>query len=81
MLPWMQPKKSGAVIMAKMKPEGSVESMQEEGEEDPSLMVAAEDIMSAIAMKDSKALASALKAAFEILDSAPHEEGPHIGEE
>jgi hypothetical protein len=36
------------------------------------------DILRAIHEKDPKALASALKDVFEILDSQPHEEGPHI---
>lgn len=68
MLPFLQPKKAASVIMAKMKPDG-IEPMHEEGEEDPSLMMAAEDILSAISMKDAKALAEALKAANDIMNS------------
>jgi rRNA processing protein Krr1/Pno1 len=80
MLPFMQPKKASSIIMMKAKPEGGMEVEKEEGEEDPSLLAAAEDIISAISMKDAVTLAMALKAAFEICDSMPHEEGPHIGE-
>lgn len=45
----------------------------EEGEFD-SLEVAAEEILFAIEKKDSKALATALRAAFDMLESQPHEE-------
>jgi hypothetical protein len=41
-------------------------------------MSAADDLISAVHMKDSKAVADALKAAFEICDSMPHEEGQHL---
>lgn len=40
---------------------------------------AAEDLIAAVHSKDAKAVAAALRAAFEIADSEPHEEGPHIG--
>lgn len=44
---------------------------------------AAQDLLDAIEKKDTKALAIALRAAFELCDSEPHEEGPHLedGEE
>lgn len=38
---------------------------------------AAEDLISAVHSKDVKAVCAALRAAFEICDSQPHEEGPH----
>lgn len=38
---------------------------------------AADDLISAIHSKDTKAVCSALRAAFEMLDMEPHEEGPH----
>ena len=51
-----------------------------DNEEDyDSLHVAAEDVIAAVHAKDAKALAQALKAAFEIIDSEPHEEGEHLG--
>ena len=50
---------------------------EEEGEYDP-IESAAEDLHAAIKSNDVKAIAMALRAAFEILDSEPHEEGPHI---
>jgi hypothetical protein len=46
----------------------------DEGEGFDSLEVAAEDFLFAIEKKDSKALAQALRAAFMICESEPHEE-------
>lgn len=40
---------------------------------------AAEDLIQAIHAKDVKAVAQALRSAFEICDAMPHEEGPHEG--
>ena len=51
-----------------------------EGTENQGLVAAAEDIMNAISAKDAKMLAGAIKAAFEMCDEMPHEEGPHITE-
>lgn len=39
---------------------------------------AAQDIMDAFEKKDVPALAIAIRAAFELCDSSPHEEGPHL---
>ena len=50
----------------------------DEDAEYDSLHSAAEDLLSAINSKDIKAIASALRAAFELCDSEPHEEGPHV---
>jgi hypothetical protein len=44
------------------------------------LEVAAHDALDAIKRSDAKALAEALKAAFELCDAEPHEEGEHIDE-
>lgn len=42
------------------------------------LETAAEDLIAAIHSKDTKAVAAAIRAAFELLDEEPHVEGPHI---
>jgi len=66
----------------KLKQEGSSSSPVEhemrepDGDYDP-LHSAAEDLISAVHSKSVKAVAEALKAAFEICESEPHEEGPH----
>lgn len=38
---------------------------------------AAEDLIQAVHSKNVKSVAEALRAAFEICDAQPHEEGPH----
>lgn len=53
----------------------------DEGSEDQEydgLQSAADDLISAIHSKNPKLVAEALKAAFEICDSYPHEDGEHI---
>ncbi len=50
----------------------------DEAQEYDVLEAAAEDLCKSIEKKDYKAIASALRAAFELLDSEPHEEGPHV---
>ena len=55
--------------MARRKPDGSTQVMHEEGEQDPALMAAAEDLISAVHSKDAKAVAEALKSAFDIMES------------
>jgi hypothetical protein len=67
-------------IMAKVKPEGGIEDESQEGVDDPGVMAGAEDLISAIHMKDAKATADALMAIFEIYESKPHEEAGEEGE-
>jgi hypothetical protein len=45
------------------------------------LEMCADDLKHALKAGDSKAIAAALRAAFELLDSEPHVEGPHTNEE
>jgi hypothetical protein len=46
-----------------------------------SMHAAAQDLINAVHSKDVKAVAEALRAAFELADSGPHSEGPHTDEE
>lgn len=78
MLPFLKPKKITSIIIAKHKPEGGIEPMHEEDEEMPELVGAAESLISAVHSKDAKAVAEALKAAFEVCDAYPHQEGEHV---
>lgn len=57
----------------------SVERKPDEGAEYDVLESAAEDLCHAIKAEDYKAVAAALRAAFELCESEPHEEGEHIG--
>lgn len=58
------------------------ESMKREPDEEPeydALESAGQDLIDAIHSKDAKGVAVALRAAFQLADSEPHEEGEHIG--
>lgn len=69
-------KKDASVIVQERAPDSPEEPSENEG-----LEAAAQDILSAISSNDAKSLAMALRAAFEICDSLPHVEGPHLEEE
>lgn len=64
MLPFLKPNKIAAVIIAHHKPEGGLSDEKEEGEAAPKMMEAAEALISAIHMKDAKAVAEALEQAM-----------------
>ncbi len=74
MLPFLKPKPLGAVIIHKMDKDGSQEPMHEEGQPDPGLVMAMEDLKKAMEGKDIHAMCEAFKAAFDICESAPPEE-------
>ena len=79
MLPFLKPKHIADVIVASKKPGGEVSNdHEEESEEIEPMKACAEDLIKAVHDKDVDAVAQALHAAFEIADSMPHEEGPHI---
>ena len=70
-------------IMAKKTPMGGL-SMEQEPEapeadegDDEGLNTAARDLIDAIQAGDEAGVASAFKAAFQILEAAPHEEAEH----
>lgn len=62
MLPFLKPKNISSVIMTKIKPEGGIEPVNEEGEPAPEMMAVAEELISAVHSKDAKALAEVLSA-------------------
>jgi hypothetical protein len=61
-------------------PVDSIERKPDEGKEDEfdSLHGAMEELHNALNSKDYKSAAEIFRSAFELLDSEPHEEGPHI---
>lgn len=69
MLPFLKPRKLGAVMIAKAKPEGGVEDLHEEGEMDPGLVAAMDDFLSAHSQKDSVGMAKSLHSFHSILNS------------
>lgn len=77
MLPFIKKdRKSAGISMTYRKPdEGKAPEAADEG-----LEMVAEDMMKAHAAGDKKALAAALRSAFMILESQPHEEAEHSEE-
>lgn len=74
MLPFLKRKEGSS-----SDPVESLKRSPDEGaEEFDSLESAAEDLINAVHAKDVKAVAAALRAAFELSDSEPHVEGPHL---
>jgi hypothetical protein len=76
-LPFLAKKRQVGVIVESRKPDGDVKEQSQESEENQGLEACAQDLLSAIERKDARALANAIKAAFEICESYPHEEGEH----
>lgn len=73
MIPFLKNKEasvSGPVDIERRKPD--------EEQEYDALEAAAEDLCNAIAAKDYKGIAVALRAAIQLADSEPHIEGEHV---
>ena len=77
-LPFLKPEKMASIIVANRKKDGSIQTSHEQGEQKPELMSAAEDLIRAVHAKEASKVASALKAAFDLCDAEPHEEGEHV---
>ncbi len=69
MLPFMKPKAMTGLIISKRKPDDKPEETHSEGNENQGLEAAAEDLIRAVHSKDAKAVAAAMRAAFEICGS------------
>lgn len=72
MLPFL--KKEASVVVP-------VETKKREPDSEPeydALESAGQDLIDAVHSKDAKAVAAALRAGFQLFDSEPHEEGPHV---
>lgn len=80
MLPFLKPKPQVGLIIENRKPDGNSEK-EHEDHDDMGLEACSEDLIRAVHAKDAKSVAAALRAAFEICEAYPHEEGPHINEE
>lgn len=84
MLPFLEPKKTVSVIMArrgKTDVEANPEVEAPGGEIAPALKEAAVDVMRALDTKSVIDLAKALQAAIAACEEAPHVEGEHLGED
>lgn len=78
MLPFLKPKQAGSIMYQKAGPNG-LETEGKEGEHHPGILAAAEDLISAIAMKDAKGVADAMSAHHEIMSSLT--DNPQVAEE
>jgi hypothetical protein len=77
MLPFLKERHQGAAA--------SVETIErkpdepEESDDYDSLVSAMEELHAALHIRDYQGAAEIFRSAFELLDSEPHQEGPHIG--
>lgn len=78
MLPFLK-KKSQVGVIVTTRP--SDESKQDESHESDPIEYCAEDLMNAVHNKDKKAVAEAIRSAFDILESEPHNEAEHTESE
>jgi hypothetical protein len=76
--PFLKHKKIAGLIVEQRKVKD--DKPEQESNDSEGLHACAQEIIQAIEMKDHRALASALQAAFQLMEMAPHEEGPHTYE-
>lgn len=76
-LPFLHKKQVAGLIMAKRKPDGGSEEIDQESEENYTLKDCAEDLIRAINAKDAKGVSDALEEAFEKLKSGKGDAEPH----
>ena len=81
MLPFMKKKQEvgGSGVIIKTRPSDKPDENQDDSS--AGIEACAKDLIDAVHARDIQGAASAIKAAFEILDSMPHEEGEHINED
>lgn len=74
MLPFLKPKSISGLIISKRTPDAGPQEQHSEGNEDQGIDACSADLIRAVHAKDTKAVTSALKAAFELMDSSEDEE-------
>jgi hypothetical protein len=81
MLPFLKKKNAPqtGVIVQTRNPDEKPDENQEDNSD--GIQACAQDLLTAIQSSDTRSMADAIKAAFEILDAAPHKEGRHTNEE
>lgn len=78
LLPFLKPRAQTGVIIQE-RARDTVPREELDREED-SIDICCEEMIEAMEEKDPKKMAKALRAAFQIFDSEPHEEGPHTND-
>jgi hypothetical protein len=80
MLPFLKKERNNSGIsMEYRKSDASSENRPDDSE--APLRACAQDLIKAVHSGDDSGVMHAIKAAFEILDSEPHSEGPHLNED
>lgn len=79
MLPFLKRSQEGSASSPVEHVKRSADDDAQPEDDFDSLEAAAQDLITAVHSKDVTAVASALRAAFELCDSQPHTEGPHNG--
>lgn len=81
MLPHLKRKESSiaGLIIKNRQPDQKPEEM-EGSEKDSSIKEHAQALIDAVHSKNVQGVEDALRSAFEVLDSEPHEEGPHTND-
>lgn len=78
MLPFLKKRDApgvAGVIIKHREPDEKPDS--EEDDKDAAIHACSRDLIQAIQRNDVKGVSEAIRSAFEILDSMPHQEGPH----
>lgn len=78
-LPFLKFRKDSGISMA-VRPSDFTSSETQEEDKDQGLIAVSGELLIALNNKDTRAIAEALRAAFEILDSEPDEEISHSEE-
>lgn len=81
MLPFLKKKDTpgaAGVIIKRRQPDEKPEGEDSQDDKDAAIHAASQDLISAIQSNDVKGVSEAIRSAFEILDSMPHEEGEHV---
>lgn len=81
MLPYLKKRQVAALIVKNRHPNGNIDELDNSEPVEDGLEACAKDMISAYDAKDSRQLAQALRNAFELLESEPHEEVSHNNEE
>lgn len=80
-LPFLKPRPQTGLMVEVRKPDGGATESDPDNSDDSGLASCSADLIRAIHSKDEAGVSSALKVAFQILDSEPHDEGPHTNED
>lgn len=76
MLPFLKPKTAAGLIIERRKPDGASAAPERDDSSEQGLHQAAEELIRALNAKDAGSVASALRAAFQIMDAEEDDAAP-----